>query len=110
MSTEHRNIGEIVSLCKQGDRKSQKTLFEVFSSQMLSLCFRYASSQEDAEDMLIEGFMRAFENIDSYKDNGCDFVFWLRKVMINNCINFLNKQNKESMFTSIDYASEIDET
>ncbi|MDR1846814.1 MAG: sigma-70 family RNA polymerase sigma factor [Bacteroidales bacterium] len=91
----------LIEQCKNGERKAQKAVFEKYKDYMLALCQRYASSDEEAEDMLMEGFLRAFQNIHLYRDLGKEgnqmFAGWLKKVIINSAINSFhhNKKSKE---------------
>ncbi len=94
------NIENIVSLCKKGDKKAQKTLFELYAPKMLFVCRRYFLSSEDGEDAFIEGFMKVFEALYDYtyiSENS--FNLWVKKIMINHCINIL-KKNKRLSFLS----------
>jgi RNA polymerase sigma-70 factor (ECF subfamily) len=49
---------------------------------MMTLCLRYAQGQQEAEEVLQDGFLQAYKNIDQYKGAG-SFEGWLRKIMIN---------------------------
>jgi|GEM_PF-1041023 len=91
------NIENIVSLCKKGNKKAQKTLFELYAPKMLFVCRRYFSSSEDGEDAFIEGFMKVFESLYDYTYIGENsFNLWVRKIMINHCINILRKNKRLS--------------
>ena len=60
---------------------------------MLGVCHRYARNSGDAEDILQEGFVKVFKNIDKYKGDG-SLGAWIRKIMINTAIDYLKKNNK----------------
>lgn len=55
------------------------------------LCLRYARNKEEAEDMLQEGFMRIFKDIRQYDSEKGNLLPWLRKVMLNSCLQYLRK-------------------
>jgi RNA polymerase sigma-70 factor (ECF subfamily) len=46
--------------CKKNDSTAQQELYNKYSPKMLSVCYRYAKTREDAEDMLQEGFIKVF--------------------------------------------------
>lgn len=100
MKKEAEKITKIINSCKQGDRKAQKQLFETYSGRMLALCQRYTKNEQEAEDLLIEGFIKIFENINNYKEVGL-FEFWIKRIIINTCIDYYNKNNKYE-FISMD--------
>ncbi|MBQ7984725.1 MAG: RNA polymerase sigma factor [Bacteroidales bacterium] len=90
MNSDNGHIETVVALCKQGENKGRKELFEMFSSSMKALCYRYVGNVQDAEDLMIEGFISVYENIDKYRQG--NFVGWMKRIMINNCLMFLKKE------------------
>ena len=60
---------------------------------MLSVCYRYAQSREDAEDMLQEGFIKVFTQVHTFQNKGA-FEGWIRRIVVHTCINFLKKNKK----------------
>lgn len=83
----------IPKLIKQ-DRIAQKELFEKYSRKMLSVCRSYVSDIHFAEDCMLKGFVRVFNKIDTYKSQG-SFEGWIRRVMVNECLDFI--KSKKSM-------------
>jgi RNA polymerase sigma-70 factor (ECF subfamily) len=57
---------------------------------MLGVCYRYTKSMEDAEDVLQEGFVRVFKNLQSFKGEG-ELGAWIRRIMVNTALSFLKK-------------------
>ena len=114
MKETKKQLSKIISLCKKGDSKAQKTIFEMFGKDLFTVCCRYSSSTQEAEDMLIEGFTRAFEKINLFTDSGIGFYSWLRTLMVNNCINYIKKYNKKepiirSEFLDDEYTDSLQE-
>ena len=61
------------------------------------------STDEDAEDVLQEGFIRVFKSLDSFKGEG-SFEGWVRKIMVNTALNYLRKHaryNREMVFNDL---------
>jgi RNA polymerase sigma-70 factor (ECF subfamily) len=58
---------------------------------MYNICYRMMNNTEDARDMLQEGFVDAFRRIDSFRFEST-FGAWLKKIVINKCINALEKR------------------
>jgi RNA polymerase sigma-70 factor (ECF subfamily) len=85
---------QLVQGCKRGDTVAQRTLFEKFSRKMFGVCLRYTNSKEEAEDLLQEGFIKVYQNIESFKLMG-SFEGWMRRIFVNVCLEQLRKQKVE---------------
>ena len=84
--------------CLKNDAASQKELYNRYSPKMMAVCYRFAQNREDAEDMLQEGFIKVFSQINSFRNQGA-LEGWIRKIIVHTCINHLkkNKRFKESV-------------
>ena len=91
---------EIILGCLKNDIKSQKALFDNYSNKMKTLCLRYVGNEQDAEDVLQEGFILVFTKLKNYKFDG-SFEGWLRRIMINVSLRFL-KKNKKHLVKNIE--------
>lgn len=87
----------------QNDPVAQRELYNRYSPKMLSVCYRFAQSREDAEDMLQEGFIRIFTQIHTFQNKGA-FEGWVRRIIVHTCINFLKKYKKFNDSIDIGYA------
>lgn len=90
----------------KGDRPAQKQLYDAYAAAMLGVCYRYTKSLQDAEDVLQEGFIKMFKNLERYREEG-EFGAWLRRIMVNTCISYLKKNsryNTELVFSDRDLA------
>jgi RNA polymerase sigma factor (sigma-70 family) len=73
--------------------EAQQQLFDRYSGKMMAVCYRYANSREEAEDILQEGFMRVFKKIDLYSGAG-SFEGWMRRVFTNIAIRHYQKNSR----------------
>jgi RNA polymerase sigma-70 factor (ECF subfamily) len=73
---------------------------------MLSVCYRYAKSREDAEDMLQEGFVKVFLQINRYEHRG-SLEGWILRVIVHTCINHLKKYKKFNDVVDLAYAANL---
>ncbi len=71
----------------------------MYSDAMYSICRKYINNSADAEEILQDSFVKAFLNIKKLKNNE-KFGGWLKRITINQCINFLNK--KKIIFENYD--------
>ncbi len=88
----------------QNDPVAQRELYNRYSPKMLSVCYRFAQSREDAEDMLQEGFIKIFTQIHTFQNKGA-FEGWIRRIIVHTCINFLKKYKKFNESIDLAYAS-----
>jgi RNA polymerase sigma-70 factor (ECF subfamily) len=97
---------EIISGCVKGDKRAQKALYDKYSAKMFGVCIRYFRSRDEAEDALQEGFIKVFNNIDKFRNEG-SFDGWIRRIIVNTALNFYKSNLKH--YYSVDY-QEIEET
>jgi RNA polymerase sigma factor (sigma-70 family) len=91
---------------KQKNRKAQKELYEQYQEHMFRLCYRYTGNVHDAEDMVVEGFLKIFEKIGFLEYRGeSSFVNWMKTIMVNECLMLLRK-NKRVYFVESDLVVE----
>ena len=77
--------------CKRGKSRSQEELYRRFASAMYGLCLQYASNEEDAQDIMQEGFIKVYAKLDQVK-NPAALPGWIRRVMINTALEKYRSQ------------------
>ncbi|MBA3648209.1 MAG: sigma-70 family RNA polymerase sigma factor [Chitinophagales bacterium] len=80
----------LVSGCIKGDRRMQEEFYRAFAPKMFTICLRYANDYHQAEDMLQEGFIRAFGNLQKFRGDG-SFEGWMKRIFINTAIEGYRK-------------------
>lgn len=92
-------IDDQVELCRKGDRKAFYEVYQRYAASMLNSSMRILNNLADAEDMVQEAFIDAFNSLEkfTYKSN---FEAWLRRIVINKSISLLRK--RKIHFTDID--------
>ena len=83
---------QLIRQSVKGERVAQKFLYERFAAKMFGVCLRYAPDYQIAEDILQEGFVKAFKNLDRFRFEG-SFEGWLRKIMVNTAIEVHRRKN-----------------
>lgn len=81
---------DLISACVQKERWAQKMLYEEHYPKMMGVCLRYAGSQDEALDILHEGFIKVFKNIKKYEP-GTSLYSWIRRIMVNTAIDYYRK-------------------
>ncbi len=77
----------------KGNKRAQHQLFELFAPKMLSVCRQYVRNNDIAQEVMLSGFLKVFKYLESYKAEG-SFEGWIRRIMINESISQLRKDNK----------------
>lgn len=77
---------ELIEGCKRNDRACQEALYKRFAAKMKSICMRYLSNdKDDVEDVVQEGFIKIFKNIDQFNFGG-PLGGWVRKTMVRTAL------------------------
>ncbi len=82
----------LIGNCINGDRKSQKQLYDLFSPKMFAICLRYSKTQMDAEDVLQDAFVKLFNNLQQFRGEG-SFEGWVRRIVVNTAIEHIRRKN-----------------
>ncbi len=88
----------IINKAKNGNKKCQKKLYELYSKAMFNICCRMMNSIPEAEDVLQDAFCEAFRRLDSFRFEST-FGAWLKRIVVNRCINELKKKRIELEYT-----------
>ena len=92
MKKRHLNINlDIIERCRNGETDAQFFLYRQYSKAMYNLAIRFLNNRMDAEDILQESFITAFEKLPSLADPD-SFGSWIKRIVINNCIDHLKKK------------------
>ncbi|RZA02832.1 MAG: sigma-70 family RNA polymerase sigma factor [Sphingobacteriaceae bacterium] len=88
---KHYNL---VVECKQGSKKACYELYRLYSKAMLNVAFRIVGNIADAEDVLQESFLDAFNKIKDFRQE-TTFGLWLKQIVVNRSVNLLRKRKVE---------------
>lgn len=100
------NDENLIAECLKNNRKAQKLLYDKYSSKLMGVCLRYTNSRQDAEDVLIEGFINIFQKLSMYSGEG-SFEGWMKRIMINGAISHYRANNKYRFHEDIEDCYEI---
>jgi len=94
-------IRDYIEGCRRGDRRAQRWVFERYYRTMFGVCARYISDADSVQDVVQEGFLKAFTNIEGYTSKG-SFEGWLRRVMVNTAIDHVRRRKSWNLTLSGD--------
>ncbi len=84
---------QLVKKCLEKDPLAQKHLFDSFSRKMMGVCLRYTKDAEEAQDVLQIGFVKVFEKLHLFNNEG-SLEGWIRKVLVNCALDQIRKNKK----------------
>lgn len=94
MKLEQSELIDLIEGCKRQDRKCQQQVYSTLYGKMLAVCYRYARDNDEAKDILQDGFMKVFEKIERFNSGG-SFEGWVRRIIVNTAIDYYRKRKKE---------------
>lgn len=90
----------LIALCLEKNSGAQQELYHKYSPRMFGVCLRFARCREEAEDILQEGFIKVFNHLKTFRNEG-KLEAWIRRIMVNTAINFYKR--KFPSFPDIDF-------
>ncbi|MFD0963510.1 RNA polymerase sigma factor [Pseudofulvibacter geojedonensis] len=104
----HTSEQKIIAQAIKKSRKAQEQLYQLHASKMLSVCRYYINDLQEAEDVMVTAFFKAFQKLNTYEGEG-NFQGWLRRITVNECISFLRKKKQLSFTDAIEeYSNNVE--
>ena len=94
MQIDHR----LIEKAQRNDRLAQKQLYDQYAPALLSVCRLYINDLQFAEDALLKAFFKIFTNLSKYEEQE-HFYAWMRRIAVNECIDFLKSKAQKLSFT-----------
>ena len=84
---------QLITALKRQDPFVQKRVYDTFVKRMFRLCVRYVRGEEDAQELLMNGFLKFFRSVDKMEYRGENSIEpYLKKIMVNECLMFLRQK------------------
>jgi RNA polymerase sigma-70 factor (ECF subfamily) len=84
---------DFIEACVARERWAQRKLYEDNYGPLMGLCLRYANNQDDALDILHDGYIKVFRHIGKYQP-GTSLIAWMRRIMVNTAIDYYRKKSR----------------
>ncbi|MFT5884954.1 MAG: RNA polymerase sigma factor (sigma-70 family) [Arcticibacterium sp.] len=94
---------ELIEKCLERDRSAQKKLYTDHYGFAMSVCLRYCKTKEEAQEVLNNGFLKVFKNLEKYVTSQ-SFKNWFKRILINASIDFYRSQQKHYYHQDINTA------
>ena len=102
------DIDKIISGCKRKSYRYQKKLYDTYSSLLYAICYRYFRNAEDASDCLQDAFIKIYDKIETFKNEG-SFEGWIKRVQVNTCLMHLRSRKKQVFLEDLSESVQIEE-
>ena len=80
--------------CREGDNAARKQLYEQYADLLMAVCLRYCGDRDTAQDILHDGFLKAFRSFAQFQYKGDGSLrAWLTRIMVNGALEVLRKRN-----------------
>lgn len=93
-SLSENQLKELINGCMRNHRRSQEVIYRLFYGKMLAVCRRYTNNDDQAKDILQDGFIKLFKNIEKFNFVG-SFEGWVRRIVVNTAIDYVRKSKNE---------------
>jgi RNA polymerase sigma-70 factor (ECF subfamily) len=87
----YANEKQLIKKAAMGNRQAQERLYKGYAPKMLGVCRRYVKDVHFAEDIMVQGFLKVFQNLRHFRFEG-SFEGWIRRIMVRESISYLRKQ------------------
>ena len=92
--------------CALNSRESQKKIYNAFYGYAMSVCDCYAATEEDALEIMNDGFLKIFKEVyhfkPAYANELNSFKGWLRRIMVNTAIDHFRKNKKHQVVSELE--------
>jgi RNA polymerase sigma-70 factor (ECF subfamily) len=87
---------KLIALAKEGDMQAFESLVRKYQRSIYYLCRLMTGTHQSADDLSQDTFIKAYTSLFAFRD-GMSFYTWLRKIAINNNLNFLKAHKREEL-------------
>jgi len=107
LTSEQDDIDAMIDGCRKGNRTAQERLYKSYYRVMVSLCLRYTKNEADAVEVLNNGFLKVFKNIQRYEPAQGTLYTWIRTIVMHSCLDFVKARAGKAAHYELTEAVEV---
>src|ERR1700678_1052444 len=92
----------LVRRCVAGDAAAWEEIVQTYNRRIYNICYRFAGSANDAEDLTQEVFIKMYRTLVSYDSSKGAFVTWVTTITRNLLVDHFRKTKQDRMTDSLD--------
>lgn len=98
---------ELTERCQAEDNEARRVFYEQYAGQMFGICYRYAGDRDTAQDLLHDGFIKAYSSFNKFTYRGEGSLrAWLSRLMVNVSLDYLRKNEASRQALTLDQVPE----
>ena len=98
-------VAMLVRRCVAGDAAAWEEIVQTYNRRIYNICFRFAGSATDAEDLAQEVFIKMYRTLASYDSSKGAFVTWVTTITRNLLVDHFRKTKQDRITDSLDATS-----
>src|SRR5512141_1832685 len=98
-------LAAMIRRCVAGDAAAWEEIVKLFNRRIYNICYRFAGSSDDAQDLTQEVFIKMYRTLPSYDHSKGAFVTWVTTITRNLLVDHFRKSKQDRMTDSLDTAS-----
>jgi len=106
---EAQVVAQLVRRCAQGDVTAWEEIVQRFHRRIYNICYRFAGSADDAQDLTQEVFIKVYKTVGSFDGDKASFNTWVTTVTRNLLVDHFRKTRNDRATDSIDASQGADE-
>lgn len=97
-------VAMLVRRCVAGDAAAWEEIVRTYNRRIYNICYRFAGSADDAEDLAQEVFIKMYRTLSSYDSSKGAFVTWVTTITRNLLVDHFRKTKGDRITDSLDSA------
>jgi RNA polymerase sigma-70 factor, ECF subfamily len=98
-------VAMLVRRCVAGDAAAWEEIVQTYNRRIYNICFRFAGSATDAEDLAQEVFIKMYRTLATYDSSKGAFVTWVTTITRNLLVDHFRKTKQDRITDSLDATS-----
>ncbi len=95
VTSQVSELEQLIQGCIRSERSAQEKLYHLFYPKMMAMVRRYIDSEMQAEEVMNNGYLRAFQKLGQYNFQG-SFEGWLRKIIFHAVSDYVKQNTRYS--------------
>ena len=92
----------LIEGCKKQRQKAMLEIYNLCCEPVFNACLRIVANEQDAEEIMQDAFLKAFDNVKNFTGNQKSFISFVKTIAINRCIDYYRRHQKDPFFTDVD--------
>lgn len=93
---DNKNQEHLINKCRNNDSRAQMQIYDLYCKAMFNTAYNFVKDDDIAQDVMQEAFIKAFKKISTY-NGSASFGSWLKRIVINQSLDWLKKQKIETV-------------